>query len=188
MTHDMINDIVNIYAKWGMQKYDELLSQIDHAVQCAALAQQSGASDDLIVASLLHDIGHLLELESKSGNVNIDIDDKHESTGTRYLAKSFGSGVTAPIALHVDAKRYLCAVEPAYFDTLSEGSVRSLELQGGPMNNDEARRFEGLAGFKDAVSLRRWDEQGKILDLEVAPFSTYVPMMQSLLQQQKSTD
>jgi predicted HD phosphohydrolase len=83
MTHDMINDIVNIYAKWGMQKYDELLSQMDHAVQCAALAQQSGASDDLIVASLLHDIGHLLELESKSGNVNIDIDDKHESTGTR---------------------------------------------------------------------------------------------------------
>ena len=113
--------------------------------------------------------------------VNIDIDDKHEATGTRYLAKSFGSGVTAPIALHVDAKRYLCAVEPTYFDTLSEGSVRSLELQGGPMTDEEARRFEGLAGFKDAVSLRRWDEQGKILDLEVAPFSTYVPMMQSVL-------
>jgi len=181
MINDMINDIINIYAKWGVQKYDEKISQMDHAVQCAALAQQSGASDDLIVASLLHDIGHLLELESKSGNVNIDIDDRHEATGTRYLAKSFGSGVTAPIALHVDAKRYLCAVEPTYFDTLSEGSVRSLELQGGPMTDEEARRFEGLAGFEDAVSLRRWDEQGKILDLEVAPFSAYVPMMQSVL-------
>ena len=177
----MINDIISIYAKWGTHTYDEQLSQMDHAIQCAELARQSGASDDLIIASLLHDIGHLLELESKSGNVNIEIDDKHESTGTRYLARSFGSGVTAPIALHVDAKRYLCAVEPTYFDTLSEGSVRSLELQGGPMTDEEARRFEGLAGFKDAVSLRRWDEQGKILDLEVAPFSAYVPMMQSLL-------
>ena len=177
----MINDVISIYAKWGTHTYDEQLSQMDHAIQCAALAQQSGASDNLIIASLLHDIGHLLELESKSGNVNIEIDDKHESTGTRYLARSFGSGVTAPIALHVDAKRYLCAVEPTYFDTLSEGSVRSLELQGGPMMDEEARRFEGLAGFKDAVSLRRWDEQGKILDLEVAPFSAYVPMMQSLL-------
>ena len=181
MIHETINDIINIYAKWGVQKYDEKISQMDHAVQCAALAQQSGASDDLIIASLLHDVGHLLELESKSGNVNIDIDDKHESTGARYLAKSFKSGVTAPIALHVAAKRYLCAVEPAYFGTLSEGSVKSLELQGGPMTDEEARRFEGLAGFEDSVSLRRWDEQGKILDLEVAPFSSYVPMMQSLL-------
>ena len=181
MIHDAINDIISIYAKWGTHTYDEQLSQMDHAIQCAALAQQSGASDDLIVASLLHDIGHLLELESKSGNVDIEIDDKHEAAGTRYLAKSFGSRVTAPIALHVDAKRYLCAVEPTYFDTLSQGSVRSLELQGGPMTDDEARRFEGLAGFEDSVSLRRWDEQGKILDLEVAPFSSYVPMMQSLL-------
>ena len=177
----MINDIISIYAKWGTHTYDEQLSQMDHAIQCAELARQSGASDDLIIASLLHDIGHLLELESKSGNVNIDINDRHEATGTRYLARSFGSGVTAPIALHVDAKRYLCAVEPTYFDTLSEGSVRSLELQGGPMTDEEARRFEGLPGFEDAVSLRRWDEQGKILDLEVAPFSAYVPMMQSLL-------
>ena len=177
----MINDIISIYAKWGTHTYDEQLSQMDHAIQCAALAQQSGASDNLIIASLLHDIGHLLELKSKSGNVNIEIDDKHESTGTRYLAMSFGSGVTAPIALHVDAKRYLCAVEPTYFDTLSEGSVRSLELQGGPMTVEEAQRFEGLAGFDDSVSLRRWDEQGKILDLEVTPFSSYVPMMQSLL-------
>ena len=183
MIHDMINDIINIYTKWGTQKYDEQLSQIDHAIQCAALARQAGASDDLIIASLLHDIGHLLELESKSGNVNIDINDKHEATGTKYLARSFGTGVTAPIALHVDAKRYLCAVEPTYFDMLSEGSVKSLELQGGPMTDDEARRFEGLGGFEDAVSLRRWDEQGKILDLEVAPFSAYVQMMQSLLRQ-----
>jgi len=86
MINDMINDIINIYAKWGNQKYDEKISQKDHAVQCAAHAQQSGASDDLIVASLLLDIGHLLVLESKSGIVNIDIDDNHEATGTRYLA------------------------------------------------------------------------------------------------------
>ena len=150
---------------------------------CTPYQNLSDASDDLIVASHLHDINHLLELESESGNLNIEIDDKHESTGTRYLAKSFASGVTAPITLHVNTIRYLCVVEPAYFDTLSEGSVRSLELQGGPLTDEEARQFEGLAGFEDEVQLRSWDEQGKILDLEVAPFSAYVPMMQSLLRQ-----
>jgi len=180
MINDMINDIINIYAKWGVQKYDERISQMDHAVQCAALAQQSGASDDLIVASLLHDIGHLLELESKSGNVNIDIDDRHEATGTRYLAKSFGSGVTAPIALHVDAKRYLCAVEADYFSTLSAGSVRSLEIQGGIMNDDEVKRFESLPGFADAVSLRRWDEGAKLLNHVSPEFSTFVPIMERI--------
>lgn len=177
----MINEISGLYAKWGVNKYDEAISQLEHAEQCAALARDAGASDDLVVAALLHDIGHLLALEAETGKVNITIDDRHEATGTKYLAKLFGSGVTAPIALHVDAKRYLCAVEPTYFATLSAGSVRSLELQGGPMSPDEAVRFEGLAGFEAAVALRRWDEQGKIHDLEVSSFDSYLPMMQSLL-------
>ncbi len=150
-------------------------------MQCAALARDTGAADDLVIAALLHDIGHLLELESQSGNVNIEIDDRHESTGTKYLAKMFGPGVTAPIALHVDAKRYLCTVEPTYFGTLSAGSVHSLKLQGGPMSPDEAIRFEGLAGFEAAVALRRWDEQGKLTALEVSSFDSYLPMMQGLL-------
>ena len=177
----MISDIAALYSKWGIHKYDEDISQLEHAVQCAALARDAGAADDLVIAALLHDIGHLLELESQSGNVNIEIDDRHESTGTKYLAKMFGPGVTAPIALHVDAKRYLCAIEPTYFATLSAGSVRSLELQGGPMSPDEAIRFEGLAGFEAAVALRRWDEQGKLTDLQVSSFDSYLPKMQGLL-------
>lgn len=177
----MIDKISDLYAKWGVQKYDEAISQMEHAVQCAALARDAGAGDDLVIAALLHDIGHLLALEVQSGAVNIEIDDRHESTGTRYLAKIFGAGVTAPIALHVAAKRYLCAVEPTYFATLSAGSVRSLELQGGPMSPDEAIHFEGLAGFEAAVALRRWDEQGKIRDLQVSSFDSYLPMMQGLL-------
>ena len=177
----MISDIAALYSKWGIHKYDEDISQLEHAVQCAALARDAGAADELVIAALLHDIGHLLELESQSGNVNIEIDDRHESTGTKYLAKMFGPGVTAPIALHVDAKRYLCAIEPTYFATLSAGSVRSLELQGGPMSPDEAIRFEGLAGFEAAVALRRWDEQGKLTDLQVSSFDSYLPKMQGLL-------
>ncbi len=177
----MISDIAALYSKWGIHKYDEDISQLEHAVQCAALARDAGAADELVIAALLHDIGHLLELESQSGNVNIEIDDRHESTGTKYLAKMFGPGVTAPIALHVDAKRYLCAIEPTYFATLSAGSVRSLELQGGPMSPDEAIRFEGLAGFEAAVALRRWDEQGKLTDLKVSSFDSYLPKMQGLL-------
>jgi len=96
------------------------------------------------------------------------------------LAKSFGPRVTAPIALHVEAKRYLCAVEADYFSTLSAGSVRSLEIQGGIMNDDEVKRFESLPGFADAVSLRRWDEGAKLLNHRSPEFSTFVPIMERM--------
>lgn len=176
----MINEIANLFTTWGTQKYDECVSQLEHAVQCAVLAQESGATDELVVAALLHDVGHLLALESKAGNVNISINDKHESTAVKYLAKSFGPRVTAPIALHVEAKRYLCAVENNYFSTLSAGSVRSLEIQGGIMNDDEAKRFEALPGFADAVSLRRWDEGAKLLNHESPEFSTFIPILERI--------
>ena len=176
----MINEIANLFTTWGTQKYDECVSQLEHAVQCAVLAQEAGATDELVIAALLHDVGHLLALESKAGDVNISVNDKHESTAVQYLAKSFGPRVTAPIALHVEAKRYLCAVEADYFSTLSAGSVRSLEIQGGIMNDDEVKRFESLPGFADAVSLRRWDEGAKLLNHRSPEFSTFVPIMERI--------
>ncbi len=104
--NEIISEIEAIYSRWGTSKYDEQVSQLEHAVQCADYARLDNASDELIVATLLHDIGHLLELERREGNAVLTKNDEHESTGAAFLARHFSSAVTAPIALHVEAKRF----------------------------------------------------------------------------------
>ena len=160
---DIVTQVETLFAKWGISKYDEQVSQLEHAVQCARFARAADADDGLVVGALLHDIGHLLELERNDGTVDLASNDAHESTGAAYLARFFPPAVTAPIALHVEAKRYLCAVESSYFATLSVGSVRSLMVQGGPMTTDEVARFRKHPAADRAVALRRWDEQSKDL-------------------------
>jgi gamma-butyrobetaine dioxygenase len=161
---NFIAEIEALYSRWGSNKYDEQISQIEHAVQCAEFARHAEADDELIVATLLHDIGHLLELEQKDGNPNLNKNDEHESSGAAYLARHFSSAVTAPIALHVEAKRFLCTTEETYFAQLSPASVRSLELQGGKMSASEVERFAKHPASERAVALRRWDELGKSLE------------------------
>lgn len=175
-----VTEISRLFHAWGNDKYSESVSQLAHAEQCAALATKAGADDDLVVAALLHDIGHLLVLDAQSGVPSLDTDDEHEATGARFIAQLLGPRVAGPIALHVPAKRYLCAVESGYFETLSPASVASLRMQGGPMSNAEATRFERLPHFTAAVNLRRWDEEAKVPDLDVASFETYVPTLERL--------
>jgi phosphonate degradation associated HDIG domain protein len=173
--------VIALYERWGHQQYDDLVSQLDHGLQCAALARSAGADPALVAASLLHDIGHLLELDNSEGLIgDLTIDRRHEATAVRVLAGLFPPSVTAPIALHVDAKRYLCAVDGTYASTLSAGSVRSLATQGGPMNDAEVSRFEALAAHRAACDLRRWDDLGKVDGLDVAPLDDYVELLQSL--------
>lgn len=160
---NLLPEVAALFDKWGTNRYDEQVSQLEHAVQCAKLARDAGADDELIVAALLHDVGHLLELARNDGTVNLASNDSHESTGAAYLARFFPPAVTAPIALHVEAKRYLCAVESSYFATLSVGSVRSLMVQGGPMATEEIVRFRKHPAADRAIALRRWDEQSKYL-------------------------
>jgi len=174
---DFVSEIEALYSRWGTNKYDEQISQIEHAVQCAEFARQAEADDELIVATLLHDIGHLLELERRDGNAVLTENDEHESSGAAYLARHFSSAVTAPIALHVEAKRFLCTTEETYFAQLSPASVRSLELQGGKMSSDEVERFAKHPARERAVALRRWDELGKELHpsgLTFADFREYL--------------
>jgi phosphonate degradation associated HDIG domain protein len=176
-----VDEVVDLYLRWGRRHYDDRVSQLDHALQCAALAHGAGADDSLVAASLLHDIGHLIELEEADGRMgDLTIDRRHEATAVRMLAGLFPPSVTAPIALHVDAKRYLCAVEPSYASTLSPGSVRSLATQGGPMGGDEIARFEAMPAHRDACDLRRWDDLGKVNGITVEPLDHYVPMLRSL--------
>ena len=176
-----VADVAALYERRGHQLYDDLVSQLDHALQCAALARDAGADDALIAASLLHDIGHLIELDRSDGQIgDLGVDRRHEATAVRVLAGLFPPTVTAPIALHVEAKRYLCAVDPAYHSLLSDGSVRSLATQGGPMEPAEVARFEALPAHRAACDLRRWDDEGKVEQLTVAPFASYVALLESL--------
>lgn len=176
-----LEEVLALYRRWGGDHYDEDLSQTEHALQTAALAVAAGASDELVAAALLHDVGHLLELAARDARGELPSEDlDHEAVGARYLSALFAPAVTAPIALHVRAKRYRCAVEPEYLTTLSEGSTRSLELQGGPADAAEVASFESNSAFPDAVALREWDDGGKVDGLVVQPLEHYEPLLQRL--------
>ncbi len=174
-----VTELMALYERWGTDHYDEELSQLDHALQTAALAVAAGASEPLVAAALLHDVGHLLDLDDGGAHdPSTETDLAHEVRGSRHLASLFPTTVTGPIALHVRAKRYRCAVDPAYLDGLSDGSRRSLERQGGPLDEQAARSFETNPGFRAAVELRGWDDGGKVDGLDVAPFDSYLELLE----------
>lgn len=158
----------------------EPVSQLDHALQCAALAVNNHASDCLVTAALLHDIGHLLhDLPDESADFGVD--DYHENLAYTYLSKYFPSDVSEPVRLHVQAKRYLCATESVYLESLSPASVQSLKLQGGVMTAAECSDFEKSPWFHSAIALRRWDDEAKIQGLKVPPVEQYIAYMQNSL-------
>jgi phosphonate degradation associated HDIG domain protein len=178
MTALTLDRILAAYDRLGCRLYGEQVSQTQHALQCAALAAADGAAESLIVAALLHDYGHLAEALEDVDRPAADA--RHETAGAALLGDVFGSAVTRPIALHVAAKRYLCAIEPGYLQALSPASVHSLALQGGPFTPDEAAGFERMDGFADAVRLRRYDDLGKAAHATPPGFDAYLPMMSRL--------
>lgn len=158
----------------------EPVTQLEHALQCAALAEQDGASAAMILAALLHDIGHLIQGYERTPSRR-DVDDRHEVKGAAILGRWFGPEITEPIRLHVPAKRYLCAIDPGYYDGLSTGSRRSMELQGAAFDGDDARRFFDMPHAGDAVTLRRWDDLAKVPDLNVPRLEHYRRYMDRML-------
>ena len=162
----------------GKLEVDGRLSNAAHMLQTAAAAEDAGAEACLIAASLLHDVGHWLRGETVDTEA---VDYRHESVGADWLSVHFDVDVTRPIALHVAAKRYLCAREPDYLANLSPGSVASLALQGGPMSDIEAEAFEADSAHVHAVALRRWDEYGKISGLRVPGFEHYRALLRDLI-------
>ena len=166
--------IGEILAGNGANRYgDEAISQLEHALQCAALAENSGASPAMITACLLHDIGHMVDNHFE-GAARRGIDRRHEKIGAAFLAQWFGTAVTEPVILHVPAKQYICAVDSEYTDMLSPASVRSLELQGGPFDSEDARRFIRRAYAQDAVQLRRWDDEAKDQEAKTPPLEHFL--------------
>ncbi len=177
---DAIDRLLTVMQKGADSAYSgERVTQLEHALQCALFARESGAAPALIAASLLHDIGHLL-LGGEREAMAAGIDQQHEASGAHYLAQYFGPAVSEPVRLHVAAKRYLCHTDPGYFARLSPVSVRSLELQGGPMAADEAAAFAAGQFAQDAVRLRQWDEQGKVVNLPTPDLAHFRPLLQGL--------
>ncbi len=176
-----VDAIRGLFAERGESAYGgESVSQLEHALQAAALARRDGAGAALVAAALLHDVGHLLH-DLPDDAPDRGVDDTHETLAARWLSRWFGPDVIEPVRLHVEAKRYLCAVEPEYLRLLSEPSLVSLRLQGGAMSDDEVRAFRGSPHLADAVALRRWDDEAKDPELAVPGLESYVPTIEAAL-------
>ena len=156
-----IDTLFSYMEERGQSFYDEVVTQLEHALQCAALAQQNDASPTLITSALLHDLGHFILDEHNADTAFLAMDLNHEEIGAEYLEPFFPEAVTTPIRLHVPAKRYLCATDASYHDGLSEASKKSLIVQGGIMSDEELEAFEQIPHFRDALTLRRWDDLSK---------------------------
>ena len=158
---DIHKTILDLYRYNGDRMYaGEPVTQLEHAWQCGRLAEKSGANAALQLASWLHDLGHLWVNSPGTPTLRGE-DDLHEVVAADLLAPVFGAAVAEPVRLHVQAKRYLVASNAAYASKLSQDSVRSLQLQGGPMSPHECAAFESQPYFKDALKLRVWDDLGK---------------------------
>ncbi|MEY9939791.1 phosphonate degradation HD-domain oxygenase [Streptacidiphilus sp. MAP5-3] len=182
MTPDQIvTAIGELFAGEGAADYlGEHVTQAEHMLQAAALAEAEGAQPALVAAALLHDVGHFRGAIHGRELMAGTADNRHSHQGADWLAPWFGPAVTEPVRLHVAAKRYLCAVEPAYFDRLSEASVHTLSLQGGPMDPDEAAAFAQLPHAEAAVRLRRWDDDAKDPDAVTPPFAHFRDLLVEL--------
>ena len=167
--------------KRGQSFYDEVVTQLEHALQCAALAKRNDSSPTLITGALLHDIGHIILDEHNADKAFLDTDLSHEEVGAQYMEPFFPDAVTTPIRLHVPAKRYLCTTDASYHDGLSEASKRSFIVQGGVMSDEEREAFERIPHFRDALTLRRWDDLAKVKGLETAALETYRDIVQQCL-------
>lgn len=177
-------EILELFSQHGDSQYGgEAVSQLEHALQAAFFAEKDGCSDGLIVASFLHDIGHLLH-DLPEDAPEHGIDDLHESLGGRWLAQRFGDEIVQPVALHVAAKRYLCAVDEAYIKQLSAPSRLSLNLQGGPMASAEVEAFEQLEHWEAAVRLRRYDDAAKVPQLATPSLEHFAEVINRYLSQE----
>ncbi|MEY9929976.1 phosphonate degradation associated HDIG domain protein [Catenulispora sp. GP43] len=177
----VVDQIAALFAGEGGAEYlGEPVTQAEHMLQAAALAERDGAAPSLVAAALLHDVGHFTGAVH-GRDLMAGRDNRHSHQGADWLATWFGPKVTEPVRLHVAAKRYLCAVEPDYFGKLSEASVYTLSVQGGPMSAQEVAAFEADPHAGDAVRLRRWDEAAKEPDAGDPGFEHYRALLAGLV-------
>jgi len=182
------NEILFMFEKYGDEDYDgEPVSQTSHMVQCAMQALREKADTELVIGGLLHDVGHLLRHQQQTeamGNYGVV---NHEGIGADYLrSNGFSERICAVVEKHVDAKRYLVATDPEYKAKLSLASLKTLEWQGGPMNEEETAIFKNNPFFKDIIRVRLWDEKAKEVDADMLPLPYFMDVIKEYLNEKKN--
>jgi len=186
LTPDLTPDTIvaflaGIFERRGGEEYlGEPVTMAEHMLQGATMAEANGLDEAIIVAALLHDIGHFT---SEFGMFTMDDEEDrlHEEAGAAALGRFFPTIVTDCVRYHVAAKRYLCATKPEYFDRLSDASVHSLNLQGGPMSAAEIAEFERNPNLREIIQVRYLDDAGKRADMRTPPFAHFAPMVQRIV-------
>ena len=174
-----LSEVISLLERRGQSQYGmEAISQLDHALQCAHLAEQAGEAVETVAAALLHDLGHLLVAERDNQTEQYtQHDDLHQFIALPFLRGLFPEAVLEPIRLHVDAKRYLCLMEPSYWAHLSPASKHSLEKQGGVFSEREAEAFISQAFATESVRLRRYDDLAKVPSKSVPDLNHYAQLL-----------
>lgn len=177
-----VDRIQHLFERHGADAYEgarrESVTALEHALQCAQLAEWAHADAALVAAAFLHDIGHFLAAEAVARDDRVD--DRHELLALDLIGPVFGPAVAEPVRLHVEAKRCLVRVDPAYAATLSPASVHSLVLQGGPMSDAEIEAFDALPHSRAALQLRRWDDLAKHPGKRTPPLAYYLALLRDL--------
>tara|TARA_B100001250_G_C19517640_1_gene664522 strand:+ start:84 stop:623 length:540 start_codon:yes stop_codon:yes gene_type:complete len=176
---NIVNEIINNFKSNKELYIGEKVTISEHMIQTAMLAEKKNSSKALICACLLHDYGHFI-VDDPDLLVSKSLDGKHEDLGYEFLKNYFVPEVIEPIKLHVDAKRYLCR-NKKYFDRLSKASKISLNLQGGIMKDDEAKKFSLLKYFEDSIKVRKYDDYGKVPDIKIKKIDDYQKLISSQL-------
>ncbi len=179
--NNIVDFILGMFVSSGAQEYiGEAVTVREHLEQSAACAKKDSASDELIIAALLHDIGHFVA-DFPVDALELGVNNLHEHAAADLLEAFYPAEVTEPIRQHVAAKKYLCAVDSSYIQHLSQASVNSLKVQGGPMNKAEVQAFESNPHHKDCVKLRHYDDNGKVEGLTIKPVTSYREKLEALL-------
>ncbi len=169
-----IDDIAAVFQRRGHEQYSgEPVTQLQHALQSATLAEADGADDELVTAALLHDLGHLVQDLGDTPSLR-GVDDLHQFIAIPFLRGLFSERVLGAVLGHVDAKRWLCASRPGYLAALSADSQRSLALQGGVFDAAQAAAFIARPGAEEAVRLRLWDDLAKSPTLATPPLAHFI--------------
>ena len=187
-TKNIVDFIGSIFERRGGEEYlGEPVTMGQHMLQGATLAEQNEELDEIVVGALLHDIGHFT---SEFGTFSMDDteDRYHENAGAAVLEKFFPRVITDCCRYHVAAKRYLCATDPLYFNKLSDASVHSLNLQGGPMSETEVKEFERNPNLKKILTVRLYDDAGKIPDMNTPSFWHFAPLVQKMVESRSSKE
>ncbi|WP_421780421.1 (R)-1-hydroxy-2-trimethylaminoethylphosphonate oxygenase [Kiloniella litopenaei] len=182
LTKENIVDFIgDIFHRRGADSYlGEDVTMSEHMLQGAQLAEKAGADDALIAAALLHDIGHYTN-EFPDDALEKGINNHHDEAGAAVLEKFFPPVITECVRQHVAAKRYLCAKDEAYFSRLSDASIHTLNLQGGPMSEAEMQELEKNPHLKEIIQVRYWDDEGKDPSVKTPPYEYYAPILQRVV-------